>query len=139
MQLSDDDQHVQVGDVAHYDLHRRFQKGHANYDVAVLHLKTNFEENNNFIRPICLQSVSSKPISLKAVAVIGWGTGLLDEGFNAAQELQHLKFSVMITVTRWSKTEIKQESLEKTCFVQGMRRGVLKDPVLVIQEAQSSP
>ena len=62
-----------------------------------------------------------------------------DSTLHKSYELQHLKFSVMITVMRWSKTEIKQESLEKTCFVQGMRRGVLKDPVLVIQEAQSSP
>ena len=72
LQLSDDDQHVQVGDVANYDLHDRYQYGHANYDVAILHMQNQLSPSES-VRPICLEDPNFSLTPSDSVFVTGWG------------------------------------------------------------------
>ena len=72
LQYSEDDQDVQVGEVAHYDIHERYDHRKANYDIAIMHLKIQLTPSQS-VRPICLEDPSSARSSSEAVFVVGWG------------------------------------------------------------------
>jgi len=144
---SDDDQYVQVGDVAYYDLHDSYEYGLTNYDVGILHLKTSFQENDNFIRPICLKRISQNLEDSNAVAVIGWGAGLLDERDQVGQELKIATLEVFsddyceAVVSRDNRTGVFGEDLfcagDSTGSFQGSCNGDSGGPVFSLTPKQS--
>jgi len=147
LQDSDDDQNVQVGDVVQYDLHDSYNYGYTNYDVAILHLKNNFPNNSNFIRPICLQNISPEAESSNAVAVIGWGTGLLEETDQAGQELRIATLEVFsddyceAVVSRKNRTGVFGDDLfcagDNTGSFKGSCHGDSGGPVFTLTPKQS--
>jgi len=144
---SDDDQYVQVGDVVHYDLHGSYEYGFTNYDVAILHLRNSLRENDNFIRPICLQKISQNPKISNAVAVIGWGAGLLDERDQVGQELKIATLEVFSSdyceavVSKDNRTGVIGEDLfcagDSTGSFKGSCNGDSGGPVFSLTPKQS--